>query len=199
MIDMAQSENEVKAIIKSWMDKRCNNIHTALPGKIISYDTSTNRAQVQPLGKFKTEDSRELDYPIIHNVPLCFPTSMGGQAGITLPIFPNDMCLIVFQESQMDDFVSQNENSQDLRKHSLNDAVAIPGVYPFAFGGETSHPDSVCIKMGSAEVWLNEGELSGSVGGTSFSFSGGDLVVNGISHCHHTHPGCQGGSTGQPQ
>jgi hypothetical protein len=86
----------------------------------------------------------------------------------------------------MDDFVSQNENSQDLRKHSLNDAVAIPGVYPFAYGGETSHPDSVCIKMGSAEVWLNEGELSGSVGGTSFSFSGGDLVVNGISHCHHT-------------
>jgi hypothetical protein len=25
------------------------------------------------------------------------------------------------------------------------------------------------------------------------------LIVNGISHCHHTHPGCQGGSTGEPQ
>jgi hypothetical protein len=199
MIDMAQSNNEVKAVIKGWMDKRVSDIHTALPGKIISYDTSTNLAQVQPVGKFKTEDGRELDYPIIHNVPVCFPTSMGGQAGITLPIQPDDMCLLVFQESQSDDFISQSNKSQDFRRHSLNDAVAIPGVYPFTVGGEVSHPDSVCIKCGSAEIWLNDGGFSGSVGGTEFSFSGGDLVVNGISHFHHTHPGCQGGSTGEPQ
>lgn len=200
MIDLAQSNNEVKAIIKGWMDTRVNNIHTALPGKFISYDAETNRAQVQPLGKFKTEDSRELDYPIIHNVPVCFPVSMGGQAGVTLPIQQDDMCLLVFQESQTDDFVGQNNNSTDLRRHSLNDAVAIPGVYPFAVGGEVSHPDSVCIKMGSAEIWLNEGEFSGSVGGTNFSFSGGDLVVNGISSVHHTHGGIMpgGSQTAEP-
>lgn len=197
MIDLAQSSNEVKAIIKGWMDKRVSDIHTALAGKIISYDAETNLAQVQPVGKFKTNDGREIDYPIIHNVPVCFPVSMGGQAGVTLPIYPDDLCLLVFQETQADDFVNQDENSQDLRRHSLNDAIAIPGVYPFAVGGEVSHPDSVCIKMGSAEVWLNEGEFSGSVGGTEFSFSGGDLVVNGISSVHHTHMGVHG-ETSEP-
>lgn len=201
MIDMAQSDNEVKAIIKGWMDTRVRNIHTALPGKIISYDTASNLAQVQPVGKFKTEDGRELDYPVIHKVPVCFPTSMGGQAGVTLPIQEGDMCLLVFQESQTDDFVGQNNNSTDLRRHSLNDAVAIPGVYPFAVGGEVSHPDSVCIKMGSAEIWLNEGEFSGSVGGANFKFGGGDLVVNGISLCTHVHGGVipGGGNTSGPQ
>jgi len=195
MIDMAQSDNEVKSIIKGWMDTRVNNIHTALPGKIVSYDAKTNRAQVQPIGKFKTEDSRELDYPVIHNVPVCFPVSMGGQAGVSLPIQRDDMCLLVFQESQTDDFVGQNNNSTDMRRHSLNDAVAIPGVYPFGIGGEISHPESVCIKMGSAEIWLNEREFSGNVGGTTFSFSGGDLVVNGISSVNHTHMGVHGATS----
>ena len=234
MIDTEQqTDNDIKDTIKGWMEKRVNEIHTAIPGKIIEYDPATNKAKVQPIRKFKMQDFRELEFPIIHDVPLHFPLSYGAKAGLTLPIKPDDLCLIIFQESQIDDFLSQSDNSMDLRKHSLNDAIAIPGVYPFVEAGEETHPDSVCLKMkdtevwlneeeivayipetkfrmtkdeatlevGGSKIWLNESEFAGNVGGTEFSFSGGDLVVNGISHCHHVHGGVErgGAKTNEPE
>jgi hypothetical protein len=49
-------------------------------------------------------------------------------------------------------------------------------------------------------VRLNGGEFSGSVGGTTFTFGGGDLVVNGISLVHHVHGGITpgGSDTAEP-
>jgi hypothetical protein len=51
-LDMAQTSNEVKTIIKGWMDSRVSNIHTAMPGQIVSYNPSPNRASVQPNGNY---------------------------------------------------------------------------------------------------------------------------------------------------
>jgi hypothetical protein len=215
-LDMAQSSNEVKNIIKGWMDKRVNNIHTSMPGSIVSYDPGTNRASVQPNGSFKAQDGRNVRYPIIHNVPLHFPMGQGGTSGITFPINAGDGCLLVFSETQNDDFLSSNKgDSPDVRNHSLNDAIAIPGVYSGAAPSNVAHPGDVCLFQGGSLVQLNGDMFKvtvgggsftftgdsfvGNIGGTSFTFSGGDLIVNGISHCHHTHPGCQGGSTGEPQ
>ena len=197
-MDFAQSDNDVKRIIKDWINTRCNNIHTALPGKIISYEPGKNRAQVQPSGKFKTQDNRDLDYPIIHNVPLIFPMTMDRQAGVTLPVKPGDGVMLIFSETQNEDFLNGKDNL-DPRHHSLNDCYGIPGIYADAAPSENSHPDDVCIFHSGALLWLNGREFVGeNVGGTNFRFSDGDLVVNGISVVHHTHPGCQGGSTGQP-
>lgn len=63
---MAQSANEVKKVITGWMDDMVGNIHTAMPGKIISYDAGMGRADVQPVGQYKLEDGRGLPYPVIH-------------------------------------------------------------------------------------------------------------------------------------
>ena len=52
---MAQSANEVKKVITGWMDDMVGNIHTAMPGKIISYDAGMGRADVQPVGQYKLE------------------------------------------------------------------------------------------------------------------------------------------------
>jgi hypothetical protein len=201
-LDMAQSENEVKDIIKGWIDKRVNNVHTAMPGTVVSYNPSTNRASVQPNGSFKAGDGRNIRYPIIHNVPIQFPMGQGGTAGITFPIAAGDGCLLVFSETQNDDFLGGDKgDSPDVRKHSLNDAIAIPGVYAGAAPSNVAHAGDVCLFQGGSMVRLNGGEFSGSVGGTTFSFSGGDLVVNGISLVHHVHGGVQSGgsTTAQPQ
>lgn len=37
------------------------------------------------------------------------------------------------------------------------------------------------------------------IGSGGITVTGGDLVVNGISVIHHTHPGDSGGTTGGPQ
>jgi hypothetical protein len=200
-LDMAQTSNEVKTIIKGWMDSRVSNIHTAMPGQIVSYNPSTNRASVQPNGNYKAEDGRDIRYPIIHNVPIQFPMGQGGTAGITFPINAGDGCLLVFSETQNDDFLGNNKgDSPDVRRHSLNDAIAIPGVYAGAAPSNVAHAGDVCLFQGGSMVRLNGGEFSGSVGGTTFTFGGGDLVVNGISLVHHVHGGITpgGSDTAEP-
>lgn len=183
----------------SWVNGAIGNVHTALPGTIISYDATSNRASVQPFGAIKTKDSRSIAYPVIYNAPVQFPCGMGGKAGITFPIRAGDGCIVLFAEGQMDDYLSGGDSS-DGRKHSLNDAMIIPGMYSGGTTTASEHPDDVVLTNGSACIRLGAEGFGGKLAdGTSFQIGGGDLVVNGISHSHHTHPGDSGGTTGEPQ
>ena len=183
----------------SWVNGAISNVHTALPGTIVSYDAGSNRASVQPFGAIKTKDARSISYPVIYNAPVQFPCGMGGRAGITFPIRPGDGCIVLFAEGQMDDYLSGGDSS-DGRKHSLNDAMVIPGMYSGGATTASEHPDDVVLTNGSACIRLGADGFGGNLAdGTSFRIGGGDLVVNGISHSHHTHPGDSGGTTGEPQ
>ena len=186
-IDLAQSPNEVKTIIKGWMDSRVSKIHTAMPGRVVSYDPSTNRASVQPNGDYKSEDGRNIQYPIIHNVPIQFPMGQGGTAGITFPINAGDGCLLVFSETQNDDFLGGNKgDSEDSRRHSLNDAIAIPGVYAGAAPSNVSHPGDVCVFKGGTMLRISDGSVE--ITGATLTVSG-DVIGGGISLDNHTHMG----------
>ena len=46
---MSQTSNEIRNIVDNWVDEKISNIHTALNGKIISYDASINRAIKQKI------------------------------------------------------------------------------------------------------------------------------------------------------
>lgn len=194
------SENEYKANMKQVIGDEINRIHTAIPGVIVAYDPASNRASVQPSGKFKTQDGRGIAYPVINSVPVQFPVGMGGAAGITFPLVAGDGGIILFSETQLEDF-TEGGDSDDPRKFSLNDAMFIPGYYSGAAAANVSNPKDVSLHYGGSIVTLGAGGFSGSCNGTTFSFSGGDLVVNGISLVHHTHGGVEpgGGSTGQPK
>ena len=189
-IDLAQSPNEVKTIIKGWMDSRVSKIHTAMPGRVVSYDPSTNRASVQPNGDYKSEDGRNIQYPIIHNVPIQFPMGQGGTAGITFPINAGDGCLLVFSETQNDDFLGGNKgDSEDSRRHSLNDAIAIPGVYAGAAPSNVAHPGDVCVFKGGTMLRISDGSVE--ITGATLTVSG-DVIGGGISLDNHTHMGVHG-------
>ena len=189
-IDLAQSPNEVKTIIKGWMDSRVSKIHTAMPGRVVSYDPSTNRASVQPNGDYKSEDGRNIQYPIIHNVPIQFPMGQGGTAGITFPINAGDGCLLVFSETQNDDFLGGNKgDSEDSRRHSLNDAIAIPGVYAGAAPSNVSHPGDGCVFKGGTMLRISDGSVE--ITGATLTVSG-DVIGGGISLDNHTHMGVHG-------
>ena len=90
----------IQALLET-MDGKIAGIHTAAPGKIINY--SGGLASVQPSIKYKVEDGRVLDAPVIVNVPVYFPT--GGNSSITYPIKPGDDCCIVFAERSIDDWL----------------------------------------------------------------------------------------------
>lgn len=186
---MAQSSNEIRKIITGWMSDMTDNIHTAMPGRVVSYDASSGRADVQPVGQHKLADGRGLPYPTIHRVPVIFPTGLGGTAGLTFPLSKGDGCLLVFAESQLDDFLSGGDSSNE-RRHDLNDAICIPGLYNSANLMSSGHSSDVCLFNGGVKMVVGSGGIT---------VTGGDLVVNGISVTKHTHPGDSGGTTGAPQ
>ena len=209
------TENNFKNRIKNLIRGEMDQIHTALPGCIVSYDPGTNRASVQPVGAFKTEDGRSLAFPVIHEVPVQFPCGSGGSVGVTFPIIAGDTGILIFSESQLDDYLSGGD-SDDPRRFALTDGMFIPGMYTAPPSGEAGHPNDLCLSfkgytvvlgeagfvvtVGSSSFSLTPTGFYGNINGTSFSIGGGDLVVNGVSLTQHTHSGVEpgGGSTGSP-
>ena len=102
-------------------------VHTALPGEIISYDAGKGIATVRPIGKFVTSDNKILTYPNIAEVPVVFPYSGIAEVGIAFPIKPKDSCIIIVSEVELDEWRSGGESEGSLR-FDLTNAVVIPGL-----------------------------------------------------------------------
>ena len=195
-----QTSNEVKDVIKDWIKKGAEDVHVSMIGKVESYDPSTNRASITPVGSLTAPDWQEIPYPTIHNVPLQFPCGNGGKSGCTFPVKPGDTCIIIFADHQIENFLS-GEKSDDMRNHSMNDAYAIPTLFSASVPTLKSNPNDVCLFNNGSLVVLNSSSMTINLAdGTSVSIGGGDLVVNGISLVHHVHPGITrgGSSTDEP-
>ena len=196
-----QTSNEAKATIKEWIAKAGENIRVSMIGKVESYDSQTNRASITPVGTFTAPDWQEIPYPTIHNVPIQYPCGNGGKSGVTFPIKQGDTCILIFADHQIEDFLS-GENSDDMRNHSLNDAYAIPTLFSASVPTVKSNPNDVCFFNDGALCVLKPSSLTITLtDGTSATFGGGDLVVNGISVVHHVHGGIVKGSakTNEPE
>lgn len=191
--------NEASNSITDMIGNEIDKVNTSIPGVIQSYDAGSNRAVVVPTGKRMFPDGRKLDYPAIYDVPVVFPTAMGGGCGVTFPIKSGDACLVLFSQENMQAFLGGQEVEDDNKRFQLNDAIAIPGLYSNATQG--ADPSGVCLFFGSSKVTLDGGGFHGTLSdGTNFNFSGGDLVVNGISLTKHTHGGVEpgGSNTAKP-
>ncbi len=192
-----QSENDFRDAIYNMIDSRITKIHTALPGTVVSYDASTGRAQVKPSGTYKCPDDRELEYPIIHNVPIIMPTSGGGSCGVSMPIEAGDSVLLHFSQTQLDSFLTGNP-SEDKRQHDLNDCIATPGLRADAHQYNAEYPNALVMSYKGSTAILREGSFTVSCGGGTVSFDGTNLKVNGLNLTTHKHPGDSGGVTGGP-
>ena len=107
--------------------KATEGMHTALPGKIVSYDAGTGLAVVQPVAKFKKPNGDTMDFPKVTGVPVVFPQS--ATVSIAWPIKEGDGCLLVFAESTLDYWMYGKETDTTL-KFDLSNAIAITGLSP---------------------------------------------------------------------
>ncbi len=173
--------NAFSQALADMMESKISGIHTAAPGKVVSYEKGL--ASVQPSIKYKVEDGRVLDAPVIVNVPVYFPT--GSNASITYPIKPGDDCCIVFAERSIDDWLKGGE-SDDPRKFDMTDAMCFVGMKP----GRSHSNDAIEITHGGCTFRMPEG------GPVSLNT---DIVIGGISFLGHVHPESIGTVTGPPE
>lgn len=147
------STPSLSEVIKSHIRYDMADVHTCIPGRVVTYDPVTQRADVQPLIKKEYRDGVVLSPAVIYGAPVVFPTA--GTGILSMPVVTGDTVLLLFSERSIDLWVNsladgngkaQEVQPQDNRKHSLSDAICLVGVSPYslALGG---HPTNVVLRM----------------------------------------------------
>ena len=99
-----------------------SSLHCALPGTVVSFDPSTQTAEIQPAVRMGS-----LAFPVLSDVPVFFPGSR--ESAITWPVSAGDECLVILADVDIDAWFDSGEAEvpRSARKHSLSDAFAFVG------------------------------------------------------------------------
>lgn len=158
--------------IRAAIEYRLNNLHTALPAAIISYDYTTQKASVQPLlnkvwaAGTATTNNQDIandlttPMPVLENVPVIFPRA--GGASLTFPVVQGDTCLLLFIERSTDLWltVGGQVSPDDNRKFDLSDAVAIMGLFPFTETSAATNNEDVLLTFAGSSIRIKpDGEV----------------------------------------
>lgn len=123
-----ESPGGLPGVIRQGITNYMKDVHTALPGKIISFDSITQTAEVQLLLRRIFKGNKALDLPKLINVIVWLPRA--GGFSITFPIKEEDECLVLFSERSLDNWFKQSnvQTPTDFRMHSLSDAICLVGM-----------------------------------------------------------------------
>jgi len=136
---MAERSPTLAGAILAAIKAQTKNLRVCLPARVETYDESRREVSVQPLVKDGDIDETGARVvarlPVINHVPVVFPGS--GGVRIKFPITKGDTVMLMFSSSSLDRWLALGGevDPKDDRRHSLADAIAIPGLQPFAGAG----------------------------------------------------------------
>lgn len=174
---MAETSNNPVEALLGLVKSQLLDVNTALPGVIVSYENGL--ARVVPSAKKRFADGDILDYPIIPNVRVCWPSFAGGTAGVKGPVKPGDKCLLVFSQQAID-------GSDDRRMFDLQDAYAVMCDLGNAGQGDSGNNEDMTMFFGPAYIRLTaDGALNiNAPGGTTINtpstHNTGTLTTDGL-------------------
>ena len=135
---MGSDKNDIDtlaSVIAKGYKEGIKDLHTSLPGIIVSFNPATQQASIQPAIKrvFIARGAEEQiltpsPLPVLINVPIIFPR--GGGFSLTFPVKQGDECLIMFCERSIDNWHQFGgvKSPTARRFHDLSDAVAYVGL-----------------------------------------------------------------------
>jgi len=145
--------------IKNMMLDRLRDVHTILPGKIVTFDPDKCEASILPYGKYKKPDGSMMDFPQLNEVPVYVMQGSEQTATVVYPVKPDDECLVLFTEQTLETWRTGAESHTDLR-FDLSNATAIIGMFskPNALIKEACDDDSLIIEKDGERLRLKKGE-----------------------------------------
>jgi len=144
---MAESSNNPVDALLGLIQSQLLDVNTCIPATIVSYADGV--ARVAPTGKKRFADGDALDYPIIPNVRVCWPSFAGGLAGIRGPVREGDPCLLVFSQQAVD-------GSDDRRMFDLQDAYAVMCNIGTVGKSDSVNDNDMTMYFGPAYIRLTE-------------------------------------------
>lgn len=166
----------VKAV-EDLVTSMLNEIHTALPAEIVTFDPSDCTATVLPKAKMVLTNGKVYDYPPISDVPVLFQQMAGGDVGVVFPVQRGDGCLLIVSEQSLDSWREEGEVYSEL-KYALSNAVALPGLFNKAPKDMAEAIQNKCVVVRNKDTKVEIGrsgvriqgdvEISGTVRAAQF-------------------------------
>lgn len=119
------------------------DVNTSIEGVIVSY--ASGKASVRPIGKKRYQDGDALDFPVVTDVPVRWPTFAGGNAGVKGPVQAGDKCILVFSQQAID-------GTDDTRRFDLSDCYAV--MVDGSTQSQGGNNDDMVMYFGSAYIRL---------------------------------------------
>lgn len=119
--------SEVNRTIKAIIEDRLDEVHTALPARIESYDAKTMYAKVVLLNK-KELEGEQVEIPPVVEVPVAHLNA--HKFIIRPPYVKGDIVQVIFNERALDKLLitGESEETKLTRKFSYDDAVVVKGL-----------------------------------------------------------------------
>lgn len=110
------------------IDGRLKDLHTMMPGIIVSFDVDKQTAVVQPAIKRIFTERGPVNLPVCVDVPVAFPG--GGDFFLTFPVKAGDECILGFSERAIDNWYASGgtQSPAEYRLHDLSDGIAQVGL-----------------------------------------------------------------------
>lgn len=183
-------KNTLAQAIVTTFQSLISEIHTCLPGRVESYEYTSQKANIKPLISKKLLNNDVEELPVLTNIPIIFPRTKSH--GITFPINKGDGVLIVFSERSLDRWYSSSGDVSepgDPRKFDLSDSIAIPGLFSFNQENIASNNDDTEIHNSGQKVVIKKnGDIE--VGSSSLKKLVNELFLTAFdSHTHLYAPG----------
>lgn len=123
-----ESTGGIAGLIRQGIVNHMKDVHTALPGKIVEFNSENQTASVQLLIRRIFKGDKEVDLPQLISV-IVWQARAGG-FNITFPVKPDDECLVLFSERSLDKWFKNGDiqTPNDFRMHSLSDAICLVGM-----------------------------------------------------------------------
>lgn len=169
-----------------------NNIQTAMPGIIQSFNPAKRTVVIQPAIQAQVMTPAGvktwISLPLLLDCPVFFPS--GGGVTLTFPIKQGDECLVVFAQRCIDNWWAKGGiNSQaEFRMHDLSDGFCFAGVssVPEVIPAISSNTAQLRNDAGTTYIELNplgsvtvktDGDVTVTCGGSISATASGSVSV----------------------
>lgn len=111
-----------------WLQNKLEDLHTAIPGSVQSYNEETRLAVVKPSVKLRSMHGGSLDIPPIAGVPVIWPGN--GDFSLVGNLSKGDGVLLIVSEAGIGNWIAGSgvADADDESRHTLTDCIAIPGL-----------------------------------------------------------------------
>jgi len=197
--DLEAATNDAEAAQNARIEARLLDLHTCLPGAIISYDSTKKTAKCKPgIKRIFRGEKGAVDLPDLVDCPVYFPS--GGGFTLSFPVAAGDECLLVFSERAIDMWWQNGikltkdgaQLPSEYRTHDLSDAFAFVGISSQAHLPSSLATDAVELRdsAGTTKVRIDKsGNVAINAAGSVTVGATGTTAINGQQVLLNAPPG----------